>query len=53
MKEERDQKKRELQEHAKQVFGRHKKGSPMYKELEKQFHEQIELEDLETKKKRL
>jgi ABC-type branched-subunit amino acid transport system ATPase component len=53
MKEERERKKRELQEHARQVLGRHKKGSPMYKELEKQFNEQVELEDLYTKKKRL
>ena len=53
MKEEREQKRRELHDHAKQVLGRHKKGSPMYKELEKQFKEQVEIEDLETKKKRL
>ena len=50
---EKERKRRELHDHAKQVLGRHKKGSPMYKEIERQFKEQVDVEDLETKKKRL
>ena len=53
MKEDKERKRRELHDHAKQVLGRHKKGSPMYKEIERQFKEQVDVEDLETKKKRL
>jgi hypothetical protein len=53
LKLEKELKRKELQEHARNVLRTHKKGSPRYKELERKFNEQVELEDLETKKKRL
>ena len=53
LKAEKEAKRKEMQEHARKVLGAHKKGSPKYKELERKFIEQHELEDLETKKKRL
>jgi len=53
LRQEKELKKKEMQEHARKVLGSHKKGSPRYIELERKFIEQVELEDLETKKKRL
>lgn len=48
LKQEKELKKKEMQEHARRVLGTHKKGSPKYKELERKFIEQVEMEDLET-----
>lgn len=39
LKQEKELKKREMQEHARKVLGAHKKGSPRYKELERKFIE--------------
>ena len=53
MREDKELKKQQLTEHSRKVLAEYKKGSPRYKEIERRFQEEVELEDLETKKKKL
>ena len=53
MRMDREQKKLELISHAKRVLANYKEQSPKYKEIERRYQDEVQFDDLESKKKKI